>query len=415
MTDATYKELMRNLAERFPLHHSEADRTELPRILDPIDRGAKELLLPYREAALAFPPTHVEYLIRTLNEHLENCLEIRRQAQELEVRAFSEAIVHVLEADLLKLVEEQNELLTQNEPFLLGNLYNAVLESDPAGSSSYKGETTDYWEKLKDNLEQQVDLKKQAAEQRIAQLGQEGVGSNFVERFEFLRKLFNVDLVEAYRRFQAIVVGIKHVYNLDVELPSPSDVGYLNKLVLSAREVTYLLERRLLERGSSTVAFTLHTTSVTTLPAPLTHTEFRTARDSGNILFEIKEDFFDQQTIKLKNPRIRAVEVFPFVNHSPPGWTAYWRVRLELPEQEIDTLGAQPTWKFTPSLNLSMTTFPQRSTIGEIKNQREVFNTSPFGEWKISLDSHSLSGSVGTKNNGHFDNLVIRLHLTHEL
>jgi hypothetical protein len=391
------------------LHAAElvSDLTVEPRISQPIDKGAAELLRPHENAYHTYPPNEVDYLIRTLNDHLYNCLELRQKAQDLEVRIFAEANEHSLQKKLLEICKRQAELVAMYEPKLLGNKVDARLNGGVV-----EGTDSAYWAEVLATQKEQIEAREKDAELKLRRLAEEGSGANFGTRFEFLKKLFDVDLVEAYCRARAAALGLREFHGLDHPVPAVTDVGYLDKLVLWARGVTYEFEKQLFNVREATVAFNLHDAGTgEDVPRLMTADAFRAARGAGTFAFELKAEYFRRPCLQMKNPRLRAVDAFVWnaantaINH--------WRVRIDPPELRIPLGAGGTNWTRKPQVLVPMATYPSRLAEIEMPNQREVHNVNPIGEWTIRIEPKSIFGQ-NTNDNGQVDNVLLRLRIAYE-
>jgi hypothetical protein len=57
----------------------------------------------------------------------------------------------------------------------------------------------------------------------------QGNGSNFVERFSFLKQLFDLNIEQAYRRAVITTSALKVIYKIDLPVPKIKAIGYLNE------------------------------------------------------------------------------------------------------------------------------------------------------------------------------------------
>lgn len=413
----TIERVFTDLAEETPLANAflPSDENASLSISQPIDRGAEKLLSRYENAYLTYPPHEVEYLVQTLNEHLANCLELRLKAQELEVRAFTEASDQLLQRKLLATIRKQAELFASNEPNLLANTVKAKV-ADGAVSGDL-GVT--YWQDMLREQINQIEQRLEDANLRLARLGEDGGGTNYVERFEFLKQIFNIDLVEAYCRARAASVGLKHIYGITTEVPPLTDTGYLNKLTLWARTVTYELEKKFFNIRETTLAFALNDGSNETplptddVPQIMRLDNFRNLRSGGSFTFKIEKGFFERSNLNLKNPRLRGLDVHLWVNEKV-STMQFWRVFVKAPTQKIEIGSGIPPLTYEPNIFIPLATYPSHvAETEEVSNQREVHNVNPIGEWTIRIEPKSITGLV-TNNNDNVDNLILRMRVGYE-
>lgn len=391
-------------------------------ITEPIDVGADELLEAYKNAWFSYPPLDVEYLIQTLNDHLSNCLDIRQKAQDLEVKAFAEANDQLLQRRLLESIEKQITLFAENEPKFLGNSIETVFERD---SGKFIGSENTYWLSMLEQQKNQLKIKLNDVDNRLSRLNENGGGSNYVERFDFLKKLFEKDLIEAYSRCRAAALGLKSVYDLDMPVPIISNIGFLDELVLWAREATYALEKKFFNIRETTVAFSLHdtTTGAPATAAPVNNTpriftfdSFKAVREGQNptYSFKIPEDYFARLDLDLNNPRLKGLDI-NIVGKDDKVAQKYWRIVVQPPIRKIDiATGVQP-YSYQAKLYLPMATYVANiADIQNVPNRIEVNNVSPIGEWTIRIEPTGISGDILKTDDTLVNNLLIRMRIAHE-
>jgi hypothetical protein len=352
----------------------------LAKLSEPIDRGADKTLLKFRNDWTRYPLLQVEYLLRTLNEHLKTCLELRAAAQDLEAKAVFDAMQAVHEKNLLGLVEEQLKLASDLDRQKLANLIGASLDRN-----KLVGTQSGDWDKLLAVQLRQVAAQRENAEMRLFRLSETGAGTNFFTRFENIKRLFSVDFQEAYRRACSVEKGLKLVYQLDRPLPEISDVGYLDSLVEWARNSTYELEKLLLRRQQAEITLALQSgtrgAADAIRPTVLEPKPFESMRDNGGTFtFSLTAEHFSLAELAMKNPRIRSLRWMVRVNLPPTTnfLPVFWKARATLPEQP----GAGLDYRI--STILPPTASNQISE--EILEMRELANASPIGEWTLKLD-----------------------------
>jgi len=411
----TFNELALNTDILSNLSVNEGE-TPIP-ISEPIDTGAQQLLGNYSNTWLTYPPNEVEYLVQTLNEHLENCLEIRQKAQDLEIMAFKETSEQVLQRKISAILMEQLHLFKDNEPKLLGNIVNANIDNN-----HINGSNSDYWQKLFDKQQQQLELRLADANNKLERLAENGSGNNFVERFDFLKNLFEKDMIEAYCRARAAAVGLKNIYKIDQAVPNITDNGYLDKLVLWARDVTYKLEKKFFNIRETTIAFALNDGStgapaaaapVFDAPRIMTLDAFKNSRTNGRFDFSIDEAFFDRPNFKLNKARLKGLDIH-VISKDDKQPHEFWRVTAKLPSLKMEIAPGAPQHHYEPKLFIPMATyFAHCPDLNAVPNHREVNNVSPLGDWTLHIEKRSLSSKSET-NSDVIDNIIIRMRIAYE-
>lgn len=401
---------------------------EVLKIKEPIDKGAKELLAPFADRYRTYPPLEVEYLIQTLNEHIANCLELRMKAQELEERAFTELSDQLLNRNLLDAFKQQLELTVINEPKFLSNSTktNFIPGNDETikNSEIVTASDNNYWKSLKEIQEKQIKAKIEDANSRIERMSEIGNGMNYVARFEFLKKLFQLDLTEAYQRARSVSLGLKKVYNIIDEVPAVTDVGYLDKLTLWARDVTYKLEKRLFKTEVSTFAFWLTLNpknDPNSLIEILKTTEFTSQRANHKFEFIMKEEFFNRLSLRINNIRLRGVNVAVWGN--TPVNAQLWRILIKPPITEIPRESGLDPYRHEPFILLpTVTYYPNTATslaseIMDFPDQRIIHNINPVSlnkKWVIEVEKTSIGGDTITNTEANFSNLLLLMRVAYE-
>ena len=412
----SWDEYITTLPDKFDNLRSSDDEPGTPPIIaTPIDKGAKALLERHSRSWLDYPALEVEYLVRTLNEHIRHCIEIREKAQDLEARAISETMEKELQIALFQILAQQADLAKANEPSLLGNLKGVRIENGQP-----VGEASDYWNKLTELQKTHLSQQENHARLRLEQMKEPGSGANYVARFLALKEAFDIDLREAYLRAQAASFGLKEIYGIDAPLPPLVDVGYLDQLANWARETTYKFEKKLFRVYETVVGFALRTGSAAApldLPRVLVDTEFEKARGAFMFRLPLKamEDLFNRLELKMRNPRLRGIDVIAYASNEGTTLTQrYWRVRVDLPKQTIrgDSGHELP---INPQVILPFVTYAAiRSSTSDYPTQRECHNVNPIGEWLILIEPHDWATGTPTDNKDHIHNLIVRMRVSYE-
>lgn len=413
----TFEKIARQLATQNPaLTNYFTDSTgKFRSISQPIDKGALQLLQPFENAYLTYPPLEIEYLIQTLNEHIANCLDLRTKAQELESRIFFEVSEQLLTRALLDSVQNQSETIALNEPALLGNTINAGIED-----GKIKGDKSSYWSDILKEQISQLKYRKEDIDNHLNKMDEDGSAMNYVARFEFIKELFNKDLIEAYCRAKTAFIGLKFVYNIDIKFPAIIDIGFLDKLTLWSREATYELEKKLFKQRFTNIVFSLHDYSNTGqnpqgVSRILTQDTYKTKRSATNIDFKLVKDNFVHNNQNLEKPLLRGIDLFFTTNSNPDDFLRLWRVKIKLPEQIIPIQRGIPDYAYKPIVFSPATTINYKSNMisTQIDLLREVHNVNPLGDWMISFEKNSIiGGSADAENTA--QNIYIRMRIAYE-
>ena len=414
----TLQEIFNSLAIETPLAENLNSPINQPlKISQPIDTGAVALLQPFVNAYVTYPPLEVDYLVKTLNQHIANCLELRMKAQDLEVRAFVEASDQLLQRYLLESLQRQANLFALNEPRILANTINTRLMN-----GTVQGDAITYWNDILTEKIVQITKQIEDADKRLKMLTQNGSGTNFVERFEFLKKLFEIELIEAYCRASTANIGLKKIYNIDIPMPQIVDVGYLNELTIWTRKITYELEKKFFDIRETTVAFALNDYStgaaaiappVYDLPRILTKDAYERGLAQGNFTFTLTEDMFTRLNQRLKNPRLRGIDVHATKSAPPPLQPDYWRIFLKAPIQRISIGVGIPDYTYEPAVHVPMATYPLYMNDNNLsENLEEVYNVTPIGDWIMKIEKKNIKN--GDTSYLNVENLIIKMRITYE-
>lgn len=379
-------------------------RGTLP-IAEPIDIGAISLLAPWTSAKLEFSPREVEYLLSSVNEHLRNCLELRNRAQDLEVSAYNESIELQCQDAILRLLESQIALNCQNDAKTMANAASFTVEKTRTSPVP----NFEYWNSLLSNQREQLVARRRYLESRKSIHEASGSGANFVERFAFLKSLFNVDLVEAYRRSVAAAKGLAEIYNFKKPLPPVKDVGYLNELVLWSREATYNLERQLSTRREAVVGFALHDGGGgQDVPSLSSKAAFDAAIDNGIFGFTLEASMFERHEFKAIDPRLRGIDLLAVRSDDKPS-KDFWRVGIDLPVQTLDAT-FNDSAAMTVNLPFVATIAEATRTLG-VASQRHINNATPIGAWHLRIGRKSVAGT--TRDNTRLENFILLLRISY--
>jgi hypothetical protein len=404
-----WREYIENIAKEFPgtLSSNAADQNESAHtiIFEPIDKGAKKLLDKYSKSWLEYPALEVEYLIKTLNDHLANCINLREKAQELEVRAIQEVIETSGQIKTLEISKNLLDKLILIEPLKAANSIDAsVLDKD---------KQKQYWDRFFELNRDQIDSQLHYAQMRLENFKENGSGRNYIERFVAIKKLFEVELIEAYLRAQAASKGLAHVYGITKAVPALIDIGYLDTLLIWAREATYELEKKLFKYSEATLAFSLNGNS-SDLPTIMTSDAFKKARDANLYSFKITKETFNRLEMDIKNPRMRGINLIAIIGKTGNSNDQnYWRVRVDIPEQTIQSdTGA--AWNQRPRVLLPLVTYPMIDQPSpETLSQRSVMNATPFGEWLIKTEPQEFRAGLPNSEET-LTNLVLKIRVSYE-
>jgi len=379
---------------------------DIPQILQPIDTGAVALLTPYKLAPLIYSPMEVEYLVNALDEHITNLINLREKAQQLEVLAVAERLDVLLDQKATDFMQAMADFSQKNDKRTVGTMVDPVISPTSITSASSQA-VNQYWTDRRTIQQTNIKARQDVNDARAFYMTQPGSGNNHVQRFNFLKQLFDRELIEAYRRAQSVAVGLKAIYGIDKPLPELVDIGYLSQLALWEKDIYYTMELRVMQTIQTTLAVGLRKNAdPNALPGFIADADFVAGRQAGTLKFNLPTSFFYSTTAKLKNPRLKGLEAYLWAEANPKVLD-YIRVSVTLPDQSIRD-GGNKIWSNLPTVILPLATFPQGPEFN-ILSRREVRNANPLGDWIIQIDKRTLTDKENAESVLHNLFLVMRI------
>jgi len=205
-----------------------------------------------------------------------------------------------------------------------------------------------------------------------------GHALNFVERFDFLNSMFELNFKEAYVRAKLVAKGLDEVYGINTNpLPAVSATGYLDELTIWAQKVSDELDAELDHRRLSDIIVPLKTSHNPVFPG-----DYAAALPLGDFNFKISDEYF--ANLLCHEPRIRslALEMVTPADSTKRHWAA---------EIEIKYPADSPT---------RAVKFPIVGTNGGPEESRlhavtdAAYNLTPVAAWHINLPTHSTEGEA---------------------
>lgn len=396
MGTETWNTLTGDLAETFPLT-SDSSKS-FPELAIALDDGVEDLLQnSLAESGNGVNPLYVEDLLNDCMTRIGNCLTIREKAQDIEVKAINDATLFKLQETSLALQKKSFELLSPSYDKLVVNAVGFKSNSD---RSEYYSLGSAVWSDIataqktvNDALELSLNIKKIKAEQK-------GNGSNYAERFIFLKALFDLNIVEAYRRCRVCEFALDKIYGIKEPLPLPIDHGYLNLLTIWAQKVSDRLDLELDSRSIGNAIFAVASEDENTAELWLTkRSVYDASLDTKRVGFTLTSSHFER--LGMKDVLLRSVRLqarCPDDNLK----TRIWQSLIHLPDSAV----SRSIQKFSATMTTGYQDIADSEAV-----VRGVHNISPIGEWAIDLSSKALTGENTDK--GVLKNIFLILRVSY--
>jgi hypothetical protein len=324
-------------------------------------------------------PLRVESLLQDCINRISNCLTLREKAQDIEERAVSAALSYKL---------QQQSIVTQSGIALAFDEINSKMAKN-AISASFDGRSVSFagadeaWTNatsLRLQLEEAQRFKNETVRMKSTVPGN---AANYVERFAFLKELFDLNLEEVYKRAQVVQSALQVIYQIPADLPVIEDVGYLNKLVIWAQRTSDLLDRELDRRSLGRIGITVSSGELdpNLTQQLMTKSAFLSKIDTGTLRFTLTEVPFymagmEPHSVLLRSARVQvAVQDLERVRPFP--------LVIKPPTSEVTGRSEQfPT--------IASTAYDDSPDSGGVVTG--VHNINPVGNWEIHFSGFGLLG-----------------------
>lgn len=406
-------DIQRYLDGRLPDTNQRSILGELGR---PVDLGADQLLQRYVLARLSHAPNQLEYLLQTLADHVRQCVEIRRQAQELEEKATATSLTLELERRLLDLNGEQLKLFGGRGDRVLSHTIDARFDATAGAIVSAESGVQLAGEiaKLGSSF---VQAHRNSVENRATYFRQAGSGANLLQRHQFLKDLFDLELAEAYQRARAVVAGLWSLHRIDLPVPPLTPVGYLDALALWTRRAYYEYERRVLGRDVVTVYLPLRQIGELSDVGLMTEDDWKAGRQAGRFRFTLSVERMEKVAPGLKEPLLAGLALgVDGTGKTDPNILAPVMARASLQRAVFRDKAGVELAAIDPSAYIP--TFPVAElTMAAVSQPRSFRNISPLGVWDIDLAKAKVSGMALRSASGDaaLVNMILVLAISHEV
>ena len=412
---------------RFKDNPNIIDDKEIPLIFQPIDFGIDELLKNItKNSRIEFPPLEIEHLSGTLQEHLDICMNLYQQGQNLEVAILSEGLSFVFEKELYNNIEKSNVLDQKAASRILSNTFDAQYDTENNSIENGEG-ASKYFDQLQSIKDENLSLRKANLDARIAYFNKKGSGTHYLEKFEHMRKLFHLEIKEAYLRSLALAHGVTKVYQThpeglqNIDVPIPTESGYLHQLYTWARQVSYMLERTILRRDESVIIIPLFDSGSNPGDEPptkgvLPRSKFNESIEAGTVKFTLEEKHFEKGLTKITKPLLRGIDLadIPVDVHDLQN-DSHIAMSLKPPSITIENSAGQSIYSLDPELLLpNVRNVGNKDYLGIIFNQ--IHNVNPIGDWELKLQEASWwRNHRPSEDENLIVNIFLILRVTHEI
>lgn len=363
-----------------------------PEIANSLDEGLRDRLWEQLQTASPINALYVEDLLRDCAARVAYCLQIRDKAHELETRAINEALAYRVQSAAVTLQKTVNEAVGPHA---------GKLSMNATRSQTQTGGTTEFDSAINWGPVSQEQARANAAQievlaDRKAKAETPGNGSNYRERYGFLKKLFDQSFVETYRRATRCADALKRVYGIDRPLPPFKPTNYLDDFAFWVQSASDALSTELDARFVGEIGFALNAKDASPKANELmTKADYDAAVPTRRIAFRLKAEHFDgydMEGVLLRSVRIQM--------GSADGKTHLWPIRVRVPGSDLST-GIEMFSCVAPSL--------YQEGHSDAALIRGVHNIDPRGDWLIELPEESLDGLATTPANLPDIYLIVRV------
>lgn len=368
------------------------DDPNFPSIADPLDHDVEQLLQHAQANPSQVDPHHVEELLTDCVDRIANCLTLREKAAQVEVAAIAAATEYKERASRVETERAIRNALSTLRPILGGNATGTRIS---ANQTENTGDAS-VWARVNGAEEDHEKAILVLLQTLLTKAQAPGNGSNYVERFAFLKRLFDQSLIEAYRRARVCEKALSQIYDIHEALPQLRSTGYLNELAIWGQKVADLLDEKLDQRVVAEVAFTLGAKDNKLREHEIVGKSdfYRMLRADRRIRFTMTETHFEKYG--MKNPLLRSLNVQARLAQT------LWPIKVTIPSSQVTGKKAM-----VPSVAETGNYFTNDTIIIE-----PIHNRSPIGDWEIEVNERSLYTQIA--NPDKIKSFFLRMRLTYE-
>ena len=343
------------LSLEFPLRPAGFAADQVPNLANSLDQELVGTIDAFEIDPIetALNPLRVEDLLSSCLARISSCMILREKAHEVQIRAFTDAIENTYQRIL---VENQVEL-------------------DALASGLNSQAATDHRLAIKRATTEPLDYKKSMAEEP-------GHGSNYTERYAFLKEMFDLNLLQAIARARQVQKGLDQVYQIPAPLPPVAETGYLNALAKWAQKASDKLDVELDRRRWRKVSIAFSSPDDNPPSGQIfTRTNFNTRRDAGAFDFPLNAEFFTSRGIT--EPLLREVQLQIVSNE--PTEPRLWQCTIRPPANPL--IAGEIAFPCIAANGDS-------SAAVQFAVSGDVHNFSPIGNWSIRVPVTPITGEA---------------------
>ena len=369
---ASYLELAKDFS---PL----TDEGGKPALLGALDDNLEALLAAHIvNGESGVNKRYVEDLLSDCAARISNCMSLRERAHDVEVRAIDAAMTAQLQASALSLARNVNAELKTIQHKMGAT---ALRETHTGQTVEYEGDAA-IWQNVNALQETFYEVQKTQLDDLKIKASTPGNGANFVERFDLLKRLFDLGIVEAYGRCVACAAALKSIYGIIRPVPPVRPTTYLNDLAVWAQNASDDLDVELSGRYSGEVCFAVAGIDDNLKDNELVpRTKFTQSVATDVLNFALTEAHFTR--LRMKSVLLRSARVQIKTKSDSATRTRLWSGTLQMPSSDL-----------TPGDEI----FPCIASTGYPDAAGEFIigchNLQPVGDWALRLSDRSITGDA---------------------
>lgn len=368
-----WKNFVESLNKDFPLSNPDP---AFPNLSSAIDDGVDDLLRDSVVDLSSINPLYFEDLLADCINRVSNCLVLREKANEVEIRAVSDALNYKYQSQAINIYQQIRDVI-QPIKFKMGQYSTSIKTTSEADAEFFGND--EIWSNVKGLEDALSKSQAESLELFKAKASTSGNGSNYVERFAFLKTLFDISIAEAYRKAVVCEKAAREIYGIQIPLPTIKTIGYLNELAIWSQKMADALDAEQDRRYVGEIAFAVSGIDNNLMDNELLTKDKYTAQIAGGeIKFTLTSDKFEKSS--MKNVLLRSMRLL--IRAKDETRVRIWPVKVKLPTSTLSPGGE--VFSCIASSNLSDSNTEQSLIRG-------VHNISPLGEWEISLPPRSIT------------------------
>jgi hypothetical protein len=373
-TNTAWINTIEKLSVNFPLQN-----IDYPTLSAAIDEGVESLLMKSFASPSQIDSHYVEDLLADCINRISNCLVLREKAQDIEARAISDAVAYRTLKNATQTARATNTVASPLKKSLIQNASKITLENNSGESTINFSSDNNSWDELDKIQKNFLDEQDNIADVMKVKAATPGNGANYVERFSFIKKLFDIAMVESYKRALICQQALNDLYGINIKVPEITNTGYLNQLAIWAQSATALLDTELDSRQYHRIAFAVSGRDENPKDLELiSKSKFNAGLTLKRIDFTLTNSNFE--SLKLKSLLLRGVSLQ--IRAKDESRTRLWSMKLKLPSDGL-TKGDLNFPLLVPS--------SYQGSSEMLGTARGVHNINPVGDWTLTLFDRGVS------------------------